>query len=74
MRHAPIEGHDINQASPINGVIHVAGFIREPRQHIRISWTVDGFSGSTECQAWAGQHEIDGLVKAGYRILSISAV
>ena len=72
MKNLPIEGSDITQTSPINGVIHVAGFIRNPMQYICITWEVNGFSGTTKCQAWEGQFEIDKLIKANYRILSVS--
>lgn len=71
-RHAPIEGSDLNTIEPVNGVFHVAGIIRSPHQLIRINWTVDAASGSTTCQAWQGQGEIDSLARAGYRIESIT--
>lgn len=48
-------------------------WIRTPHQVIRISWTVDGASGSTECEAWRGQYEIDSLERSGYVILSVGA-
>ena len=72
-RTAPIEGSDLRTIEPVGGVFHVAGFIRSPHQMISIKWEVDNpsGSGSTECEAWRGQHEIDCLTRAGYRILSI---
>jgi len=48
-------------------------WIKTPHQVIRISWAVDGASGSTECEAWRGQYEIDSLERAGYVILSVGA-
>lgn len=46
-------------------------WIKNPRQMISIKWEVDGSSGSTECEAWRGQYEIECLERAGYRIISI---
>lgn len=66
-----IEGSDVTKIAPVGGVIHVAGIIRTPHDKISIRWDVDGASGQTDCEAWRGQHEIDGLVRAGYRILSV---
>ena len=71
MRNAPIEGSDVTEATPTNGVFRVAGFIRSPHDIISIRWEVDGASGSTECEAWLGQHKLDGLTRAGYQIKSI---
>lgn len=73
-RFAPIEGSDLSTVEPVNNVFHVAGVIRNPKQLISIDWTVDNASGSTECEAWRGQYEIDNLTRAGYQILSISAL
>lgn len=71
MRTVPIEGTDIKELTPVNGVFHVAGIIKSPHDIVRISWEVDGSSGATECQAWRGQYEIDCLSKAGYSIKSV---
>lgn len=71
MKNVPIEGYDITKATPTNGVIHVGGIIRSPHQHISIDWNIDGASGSTQCEAWRGQHEIDCLQLAGAKILSV---
>lgn len=70
-----IEGSDLRTVEPVGGVFHVAGFIRSPRQMISIKWEVDNpaGSGSTECEAWLGQYEIDCLTRAGYRVLSIDS-
>lgn len=38
---------------------------------VTIYWEVDGCSGSTTCQAWRGQYEIDRLQSAGYIIRHI---
>lgn len=57
---------------PVNKVFNVAGIIRSPRQQIVIRWEVNGASGTTYCEAWRGQYELDGMVRAGYQILSIS--
>lgn len=67
-----IEGSDVTKITPVNGVLHVAGCIRHPRQLVSIAWEVDDASGSTECEAWRGQYEIENLTRAGYRILSIA--
>ena len=67
-----ITGSDVTQIEPVNGAIHVGGLIKTPTQLIRINWEVDCSSGETICQAWRGQHEIDCLVRAGYKILSVS--
>jgi len=72
MRNAPIEGLDVTEATPTRGVFRVAGFIRSPHDTIRICWEVDGASGRTDCEAWRGQHEIDELTRAGYRINSVT--
>ncbi len=72
MNKLPIEGTDLAIAVPENGVLRVAGMIRSPHQLIVINWIVDGCSGSSHCQAWRGQYEIDALVRAGYRIVSVS--
>ena len=57
-RFAPVEGSDLRTIEPVGGVFHVAGLIRSPHQLISIKWKVDNASGSTECEAWRGQHEI----------------
>ena len=71
MRTVPIEGSDLRIIEPVNGVFNVAGLIRSPHQLISIKWEVDNASGSTECEAWRGQYEIDCLVRAGYTVLAI---
>ena len=69
-----ITGSDITQIEPVNGVMHVAGIVKTPDQLVRITWEVDSSSGATICPAWQGQHEIDCLVRAGYRVLSVGVV
>lgn len=71
MRTAPIQGSDITSMKPHNGIIHLP-FIRSPRQLVHIYWEVDNASGTTLCEAWAAQHEIDCLARAGYKIVEVS--
>lgn len=71
MRHPPIEGTDLDTATPVNGRLLVAGIIQSPHDMVSIRWEVDGASGSTECEAWEGQYRIDQLTCAGYRVLSV---
>lgn len=71
VRTAPITGSDLETLTPVNGVIHLGGIIRTPHQMVSIAWEVDGASGSTECEAWEGQHRIDRLTAAGYTIVSV---
>jgi hypothetical protein len=71
MRTPPVTGSDLRTTEPVNGVLRVAGLIRSPHQLISIKWKVGGASGSTECEAWLGQHEIDCLTRAGYAVLAI---
>ena len=70
-RQAPVTGSDLCAAYPVGGVIRVGGLIRSPDQLISIRWEVDNASGSTECEAWRGQYEIDCLTRAGYSVLAI---
>lgn len=51
--------------------IDLRHFIRTPYEVVSIKWEVNGSSGSTECEAWRGQHEIYKLAKAGYQILEV---
>ncbi len=62
---------DITQIEPVNGVIRVGGIVKTPDQLVIISWEVDNSSGSTICQAWRGQYEIECLVRAGYKVLGV---
>lgn len=75
-RYPPVEESDLHTIEPVNNVFHIAGIIRNPLQLIRINWAVDNptGSGSTECQAWRGQYEIDSLIRAGYRVLNVTLV
>lgn len=72
-RQAPIVGSDLRTVEPVGGVFYVGGLIRSPHHLVSIRWEVDNpaGSGSTECEAWRGQYEIDCLTRAGYRILSV---
>lgn len=54
--------------------IDLTKFVKSPFNIIRIEWIVDNSSGSTECEAWRGQHEIDSLTQTGYEIKTISLV
>lgn len=45
--------------------------LRSPHDTVSIRWEVDGSSGSTECEAWRGQYEIERLEAAGYKIISV---
>lgn len=47
-------------------------FVKTPRDMVSIAWEVDGVSGSTECEAWRGQYEIECLERAGYSITGVS--
>lgn len=67
-----IDGSDVTEITPSGGVFHVAGIIRTPHDKISILWEVDGASGRTECEAWRGQYEIECLIRAGYRLKSVS--
>ena len=69
-----ITGSDITQIEPVNGVLHVSCFVKTPDQLVKISWEVDDSSGTTICQAWQGQYEIDCLVRAGYKVLGVDIV
>ena len=66
-----IERSDITQIESVNGVMHVAGIVKTPDQLVIITWEIDSSSGTTICPAWQGQYEIDCLVRAGYRVLSV---
>lgn len=72
MKNVFIEGSDVTEITPVNGVLHVGGIIRSPYDLISICWEVDNASGSTQCEAWLGQFEIDNLTRAGYKIISVS--
>lgn len=54
-------------------IIYIPINVKTPTDPVSIRWTVDGASGSSECEAWEGQHEIDRLQAAGYSITSINA-
>lgn len=56
----------------MNQVIDATKLVNTPHDIINIQWEVDGSSGSTKCEAWRGQHEIDSLVRAGYIVTSIT--
>lgn len=45
--------------------------LKTPHDMLSISWEVDGSSGSTQCEAWSLQYEIEIRVRAGYNILTV---
>lgn len=53
--------------------IDVTSFVKTPYTLVSISWEADGHGGSTECEAWRGQHEIEKLEAAGYTITGVGA-
>ena len=69
-----ITGSDVTEFEfkPVNGVIHYGGAIKTPTQLIRIKWKVAGLYGENVCEADYGQYLIDCLVRAGYKIRSVS--
>lgn len=48
-------------------------WIKHPDQVINIDFedADAGISGTAQCQAWRGQHEIECLQRAGFRIVEI---
>lgn len=72
MRTIEIQGSDLTEITPVNGVIHLAGIAQSPKGKVKINWEVDGSSGETICEAWRGQYEIESLIRAGYWIISVS--
>jgi hypothetical protein len=71
MKNVPITGSDLDHATPTGNHIHLGCIVKNPHDHVRIYWEVDGFSGSTVCEAWTGQHEIEQLERAGYQIKKV---
>lgn len=53
--------------------VSVTHFVKTPYTIVSIKWEVSrpAGSGSTECEAWRAQYEIEKLEKAGYRVLSV---
>lgn len=72
MKNVPIEGKDLTEIEPVRGVFHVAGIIRSPYERICIHWEIDNSSGTTHCEAWRGQYELDCLMQAGYKIKALA--
>jgi hypothetical protein len=58
----------------LRGVVYVGGFVRSPHDILSIEWEVDtpSGSGSTECEAWRVQNEIEKLIRGGYQIVRVS--
>lgn len=44
---------------------------KTPYDLVTIKWEVDGFSGSTTCEAWRVQYELDCFYQGGYKVVSI---
>lgn len=55
-----------------DGVIDLIGVVSSPHDWVSIEWECDGASGSTQCEAWRGQHEVDQLLRAGYVITGVT--
>lgn len=51
--------------------IDLRAFVKTPFDIVSIEWEVDGSSGSTQCEAWRGQYDIDCLMSAGYQIIRV---
>lgn len=53
--------------------IDVRHFVKSPETMVSIQWETENpaASGSTECQAWRGQYEIEKLEKSGYKVLTV---
>lgn len=51
--------------------IAVSTWVRDPYQMVCINWEVDASSGSTQCEAWRAQYEIECLERAGYKVLDV---
>ena len=43
-----------------------------PKDMVSIAWEVDGRSGSTQCECWRLQYEIERLEAAGYAVKGVS--
>ncbi len=54
--------------------INVQHFVRDPYASVRIMWEVGGTSGSTECEAWQAQGEVESLERSGYTIVDVAPV
>lgn len=57
-------------------IINVRGIVNHPDDWVSILWEVPcprfgKASGSTQCKAWQGQHEIEQLEAAGYTVLDV---
>jgi hypothetical protein len=53
--------------------IDVSRWVKSPRQIVSIKWEIPehNASGSTECEAWRAQYEIECLERAGYTVLDV---
>jgi hypothetical protein len=56
-----------------NKMRHIKSNAKTPFDKQVIYWIVDNSSGSTICEAWKTQHEIECLEKAGYKIINVES-
>ena len=56
--------------------INVSHWVKSPYQIVRVKWEIpaDNASGSTECEAWRAQYEIECLEGAGYTVVNVEPV
>ena len=52
---------------------HIKANAKTPFDKQVIYWIVDNCSGSTICEAWKTQYEIECLESAGYKIINIES-
>ena len=45
--------------------------LTSPQDMVSIAWEVDNSSGSTQCECWRLQYEIDRLESAGYEVKGV---
>lgn len=68
-----IIGHTPPAVLEYSTTIDLRCLLRSPHDSVTIDWECGLASGSTTCEAWRGQHEIDGMLRAGYKIVGIHA-
>lgn len=57
--------------SKVYRMLKIKADAKTPYDKQIIHWIVDDCSGSTICEAWRVQHEIDCLERDGYKIIKI---
>lgn len=57
-----------------NKMRYIKSNAKTPHDRQIIYWIVDNCSGSTICEAWKAQYEIDCLESAGYKIINVESV